>query len=58
VSGPIKPKLTPKVLVLNLPDNAAAFATAKLLAQRFGVEILVRDSEGAELAIVRPQLDS
>jgi hypothetical protein len=58
VSGAMKLNLTPKVLVLNRPDNASAFATAKLLAQRLGVEILVKDSEGAELAIVRPQLDS
>ena len=54
----MKPNLTSKVLVLNRPDNVSAFATAKLLAQRLGVEILVRDGEGAELAIVRPQLDS
>ena len=54
----MKPGSAPKRLILNLPDNAAAFAMAKLLAQRFGVEILVRDIEGTELATVRPKLDS
>lgn len=54
----MKPKFVPKVLTLNLPDNAAAFAAAKLLAQRLGIEILVRDSDGVELATVRPRLDS
>ena len=54
----MKPGSAPKRLILNLPDNASAFATAKLLAQRLGIEILVRDSEGTELATVRPKLDS
>jgi hypothetical protein len=43
---------------LDLPNDDVAQAVARLLAQKFGYRVVVRDSDNYELWTVRPKLNS
>jgi hypothetical protein len=47
-----------KTLVMDLPDDEAALALAKFIAQRARREVVISDGADVELWTVRPDLDS